>query len=481
MLGSLTFLPPKLGDCLKLSTSADQDRKRKPKDGKTRLTLRSLRKNQPHRVVQGNCNLSPPSTPNGAEVNLMRLIKPVAPLRPTCPPAGFFSAGYPSFTTALLSFLQETLPTMSPTSGSGRSSVAASRALDSLYSIASKVPRRKFGTAISKCAPLAPDTRKTVQAGDLRVTRVSLTDRDAILFFPLPRPSVQPAGTTVPSLNHERALKQVGRTGIVSRTEKRRHSTHRFANGNEYASGKRRDSSLLSVSLKDEERNVGFPRDMIDILQQLEDLAKWVRATSHRKIPAVSGTKCRHGDHHLSRWMSPTSRHMASSTTPCEGKTPTPYPQTVKSEQEMYVNPSGPAATRAFPAPTVAQDYCGATASPHHPNNITGFLAGDSGVLNNRSTRRGLPSHRRPLGALAISFGNRSACYRPTIDTCPAPSFPQTVHHIASPCRKVPTGISFQRSGWRTTAIPPAIPADHVPVESPYSRRKKMRFPRLGL
>lgn len=487
MLGSLTSLPEKPGsnrkDRQKLSTSAEQDRLRKwkRKDGKTRPTLRSLRRNQLHCVVQGNVNLSPPSTPNGAEANSVRLIKRVAPLRPTCPPAGFFSAGYPSFTTALLHFLQDTLPTMPRASGSGSSSVVVSRAVNSLYSIVSKAPRRKFGTTISRCAPLAPDTRKIMQAGDLRVTRVSLTGRDAILFLPLPRPLIQPAGTMVPSLDREYALKQVSRSSIVPRTENSRHSTHGFANGNKYASGKRRNGGLLSISLKDEERNVGFPQDMVDILQQLEDLAEWIRATSRKKIPAVSGTKCLRGDHHLSRWMSPTSPHMASSTTACEGKTPMSYSKTSESEQGTYVNASGPAATRAFPTPTVAQGYCGATVSLHDPDNITGFLAGDSGAPITRSTPRGLPSHRRPLGALAISLENRSACYRPTMSTCPVSFFPQTVHHIASPCRKVPPGLSPQRSRWRTTAIPPTIPVDHVPVESPYSRRKRMRFPCLSL
>lgn len=470
MLGSLTSLPEKPGsnrkDRQKLSTSAEQDRLRKwkRKDRKTRLTLRSLRRNQPHCVVQGNFNLSPPSTPNGAEVNLMRLMKRAAPLRPTCPPAGFFSAGYPSFTTALLRFLQDTLPTMPRASGSGSSSVVVSRAVNSLYSIVSKVPRRKFGTTICRCAPLAPDTRKIMQAGDLRVTRVSLTNRDAILFLPLPRPLIQPAGTMVPSLDREHALKQVSRSSIVPRTENSRHSTHGFANGNKHASGKRRNGGLLSIGLKDEERNVGFPQDMADILQQLEDLAEWVRATPHKNTPAVLGTKCLRSDHHLSRWIPPTSRHMASSTTACEGKTPMSYSKTLESEQGTYVNASGPAATRAFPTPTVAQGYCGATVSLHDPDNITGFPAGDSGAPITRSTPRGLPSHRRPLGALAISLENRS-----------------TVHHIASPCRKVPPGLSPQRSRWRTTAIPPTIPVDHVPVESPYSRRKRMRFPCLSL
>ncbi|KAI6113084.1 hypothetical protein F5141DRAFT_1214400 [Pisolithus sp. B1] len=320
-------------DHQKLSTCADRDRlrerKRKRKNDETRLAL-SLRSNQPHGVVQGNSNLSIPSTPNGADANLLRLITWVAPLRPICPPAGFFSAGYPSFTTVLLGFLQDTSPTALRRSGSSSSSVVVSRAVDSLYFIVSKAPRDESGIAISGCAP---DTRRTMQARDLRVTRVSITDRDALLFLPLPRRSIQPAGTMAPSLDRECPLKQASRTSAIpGAAENNRHNMHGIANGDKRASGKWRNSGFLSIKYKNEERNIGFPEDMVDILQQLEDLADWVRATSRRKVPAASGTKRLRGDH-LSRWMSPTSRHMASSTTPCEGQIHMSYSNALKSEQ----------------------------------------------------------------------------------------------------------------------------------------------------
>ncbi|KAI6094366.1 hypothetical protein EDD16DRAFT_887486 [Pisolithus croceorrhizus] len=370
MLGSLTCPPPKLEsnrkDHQKLSTCADRDRlrKRKRKNDETRLAL-SLRSNQPHGIVQGNSNLSTSSTLKGADANSLRLITWATPLRPICLPAGFFSAGYPSFTAVLLGFLQDTPPFAPRRSGNSSSSAVVSRAVDSLHFIASKVPRRIPSIAISGCAP---DARRTLQARDLRITRVSVTDRDGLLFLRLPRRSIRPAGTMAPSSDRECPLKQASWRSVIPGAENNRHNMHGIANGNKRASGKWRNSDLLSIKYKNEEINIGFPEDMVDILQQLEVLADWVRATSHKKVPAASGTKCLRGNHHPSRWTSPTSRHMASSTTPCEGQVPMPYSNALKSEQRTYVNASDPATTRAFPTPAVAHGYCGASDSPHDPH-----------------------------------------------------------------------------------------------------------------
>ncbi|KAI6041248.1 hypothetical protein EDC04DRAFT_2669976 [Pisolithus marmoratus] len=298
---------------------------------------------------------------------------------------------------------------------------------------------------MSRYVLLAPDIRKTMQAGDLPVTQFMVTECD-ILVSPPPRPT-QRAGTVAPLPDH---LNQSGRMRIVP-------------------------SSLLSVNLKNEERDIGLPRDMLDMLQSLEDLADWVRAASRKKIPAVSRNYlC--GNHHLLRWMSPTSRDTASCATPSDGKVPMQISNDSRSTQVPHVNASNPATLRVFSIPIVTQG-CRKVTDSHSHNTTESLLVGGSRSVITHSEHRGPYFQQPPPGGLATSLTNHSIWYHRTMDACSAPFSSRTVHRIGSLCGKVPRKSSLQRSKWKTTAIPPAIPADHVPVESPYSRRKRVHFP----
>lgn len=388
-----------------------------------------------------------------------------------CLPTVFFSAGYPSFATALLGFPHDNSPTAPQKSGSSSSAVL-SRTVDSPYSIVSNF--RISNTAIPRCALLVPDVQKTIQAEGLPMTRVNLTNQDDTIASSLQSPVLPP--------NRECAPKQASRTHVVvPRSENNRHSMYGIADDNKHASGKKRNSALLSANFRHEERNTGFPQDVVDILQQLEDLADWVRAASRKLRPAASSTKFLCGSHNHSRGRSPTSWHMASRATALEGKISTPFSNDTKSEQETYVNASGPATSRAFSIPTVTQGYRRTMDSLHDSHNITGLPARDSRSLITYPVYRRSQFHQPPSGAPATSLTHQSAYYRRTMDDFSVPSSPRAVHHIASVCGKISPESSLQRCRWKTSVIPPAIPVDHVPIESPYSQRKRMRFPSLKL
>lgn len=388
-----------------------------------------------------------------------------------CLPTGFFSAGYPSFATALLGFPHDNSPTTPQKSGSSSSAVL-SRTVDSPYSLVSNF--RISNTAIPRCVLLMSDIQKTMQAEGLPMTRANLTNQDDTIASSLQSPVLPP--------NRECARKQASRTHVVvPMSENNRHSMYGIANDNKHTSGKRRNSAFLSANLRHEERNTGFPQDVVDILQQLEDLADWVRAASCKLRPAASSTKFLCGNHHHSRGRSPTSWHMASRVTALEEKISTPFSNDPKSEQETYVNASGPATSRAFPIPTVMQGYRRATDSLHESHNIAGLPARGSRSLITYPVYRRPQFHQPPSGAPATSLTHHSAYYRRTMDGFSVPSSPRAFHHIASVCGKISPESSLQRCRSKTSVIPPAIPVDHVPIESPYSQRKRMRFPSLKL
>ncbi|KAH7890791.1 hypothetical protein F5I97DRAFT_1923279 [Phlebopus sp. FC_14] len=373
------------------------------------------------------------------------------------------------------------------------SSMIVSRSLDSLLSISpgAEGPRVAIGLhdASSKGLRSNTQTNSTVKAQTC-ASRSHRVDRDALLSLSRARTSTPPLSPPPPSslqASASKSSKRAGRTYALVPTEVNGQHvfTHTVVSDHASNGGENLPNSPCSTDA------IGFPEDMRNVLRQLDELATWVKAASSKEcISAVSTVASvaladRFPDRHESRSQDghDTDPNIPGSRGKGKGRRLS-TPPSPSEHGRTIVEVSGQSQTcqlsNAFERTKLSWHH--SEGFIYEPQNTPEFLVGSSKspvaypVKGYCSPPPGLSAPSRSHGSSTAHHIAYGASCQSALDT------PLTAPLVSPPSGKTTFKGFFQRSKFNTAVVSrSSIPLGHVPVESAFSRERRMRLPWLKI